>query len=594
MKGEHITLPALQLAAAAFFATGCQAAAINTGVTDCVDKGNKAIEANKCDGAGPTGTFFVAQGPLAADEAVNTQLTVQPVNNARKAAGLFGTGGIVRRGFGKRSPQDEARTRELLGITGSWKTVEMRRVAVESRPNATLLVQSQGLVYTNPADSSDPTDNYWPDDRYYSFTSEEIELLKKAGQDVFDMCCEAADYLVDHPETITSKMKIPAFALRQIIESWDREPAWGSVYGRFDICFGGLDHPDPRLRVPKFYEFNADTPTSLVEAASIQWLWLEQTGCGNDQYNCITEELITAWKRNLRHIEEKLGHRPTVHFAVAEGDDTGEDTMNTALLLDTCQQAGWSTKTLLVEDIGLGPDGRFYDKQNEHIDVIFKLYPWEMMVEQDFAEACFKDMETVGRCNEDGEYTGGTVWIEAPYKMLWSNKAIFAILWDLFKDDPRSKWLLPTFFDNEAPASLTKFARKPIFAREGADIVLQADGQVIQDMKTGVYGKEGYIVQELALLPSFKDNEDDLHYPVVGLWFVDGDPVGIGVREDVTPITTNGSAFIPHSISDGPVSYERQPIPELEEIEASLRMETYHSESAESKPVLTYIESVLA
>ncbi|KAK3303893.1 glutathionylspermidine synthase [Chaetomium strumarium] len=459
----------------------------------------------------------------------------------------------------------------------------MRRVQVDKRPNATRLVQSQGLVYSKSPAPGDTSDPYWPDDRYYSFTTDEIALLEKAGQEVFDMCCEAAEYLVEHPDIITSKMAIPAFALKQIIESWNREPAWGSVYGRFDVCFGGLDHPDPRLRVPKFYEFNADTPTSLVEAASIQWLWLEQTGHGNDQLNSITERLIEAWKRNLTLIEQQLGHRVKVHFAVARGEPTGEDAMNTTLLMDTCQQAGWRTKTMFMDQIALSrKDGRFYDQEGEHIDVIFKLYPWEYMVEQKFGEACFKDMENIG----------GTVWIEAPYKMLWSNKALFAILWKLFKDDPRSQWLLPTYFEDEAPASLTKFARKPIFAREGADVVLQADGRVIQDATTGDYGKEGYIVQELALLPEFKDERGVSYYPVLGLWLVDGDVAGMGIREDKTPITTNGSMFIPHSISDGPVNYERQPVPSLEEIEASLAVEHYTDVDEGSRGVLNYIESI--
>ncbi|WJG35779.1 uncharacterized protein FOBCDRAFT_276924 [Fusarium oxysporum Fo47] len=124
-------------------------------------------------------------------------------------------------------------------------------------------------------------------------------------------------------------MAIPAFALQQIKESWNREPAWGSLYRRFDVCFGSLDHHGPRLRVPKCYEFNADTPTSLVEAASIQWLWLEQTGHGNDQLNSITERPIEVWKRNLTLIEQKLGHRITVHFAVGSGGPTGEDATNT-------------------------------------------------------------------------------------------------------------------------------------------------------------------------------------------------------------------------------------------------------------------------
>lgn len=493
----------------------------------------------------------------------------------------------------------------------------MKRISVEKRPNATRLVQSQGLVYTANPDPDGPPDSYWPDDRYYSFTSDEIALLEEAGKDVFDMCCEAADHLVEHPEVVTNKMAIPSFALQQIKESWNREPAWGSVYGRFDICFGGIDHPDPRLRVPKFYEFStsawvashvpictytnntdADTPTSLVEAASIQWMWLEQTGHGNDQFNSITEKLIAAWKRNMTHIEKMLGYHPTIYFASAEDEPSGEDAMNTSLIMDTAQQAGWPTKIILIEQIAVSAeDRRFYTDEGEPIDVIFKLYPWEFMVNEPFGELCFKDMENIGKRNDVGEHVGGTVWIEAPYKMLWSNKAIFAVLWELFKDDPRSKWLLPTYFESEAPESLTRYAKKPIFAREGADILLQDGDSVVQDSRTGNYGIEGHILQDLALPPEFKDAERNSHYPVLGLWFVDGEAAGIGIREDKTPITMNGSTFVPHSISDGPVNYERAPVPTLEEIEASLNKERYADDeegSERDRDMLRYINRVVA
>ncbi|KAI3391940.1 hypothetical protein diail_6586 [Diaporthe ilicicola] len=443
----------------------------------------------------------------------------------------------------------------------------MRRVPIEKRPNATRLVQSQGLAFAD-ADTDDE-EPYWPDDRYYSFTSEEVALLETAANDVFAMCCEASDYLVEHQDIITGKMAVPAFTLKQIVDSWEREPAWGSIYGRFDVCFGGLEHPDPRLRVPKFYEFNADTPTTLIEAACIQWQWLEQTGHGNDQFNNITAMLVEAWKRNLTLVQERLGHKPVVHFAVGEGDPWGEDASTTMLLIDACHVAGWQTKAITMEEICLSrTDGRFYDQQGEHIDVIFKLYPWEYMVLQKFGEACFKDMENIGRRDEAGRYVGGTVWIEAPYKLLWSNKALFAILWDLFKDDPRARWLLPTYFDDEVPATLTRFARKPIFSREGADMVLKADGEVLQDTSSGYYGAEGYVVQELALPPEFRDAQGKPHFPVLGLWFVDGDPVGMGIREDTTPVTTGESVFIPHSISDAPINYKRHAVPDAEEIDS--------------------------
>lgn len=456
----------------------------------------------------------------------------------------------------------------------------MRRIPVDKRPDATRLVQSQGLVYskTPSSPSGEREEPYWPDDRYYSFTRDEIALLEQAGNDVYAMCREATDHLIANPDlltTYTTKLGIPAFALPQIKQSWERN-AWGSIYGRFDVCFGGLDHPDPRLRVPKFYEFNAERPLLLVESASIQWLWLEETGHGNDQFNSITERLIAAWKRNLTLIEQELGHPvKVVHFAFARGtgESSGEDAMTTALLMDTCQQAGWPTKVLFMEQLSISSDdGRVYDRGGEHIDVIFKLYPWVDMIKQKFGEVALEDM---GRVGLDGG--GETVWIEPPYKMLWSNKALFALLWHLFENDPRSRWLLPTYFDNEAPASLTadSCARKPIFAGEGDDIVLQEDGRIIQDTTSagGRDGKKGgYVVQELAMPPEFKSAEADVsYYPIVSLWVVDGEVVGMGIREDKTPITVNGSAvFVPHSISDGPVSYDRRPIPDVGEVEALL------------------------
>ena len=442
----------------------------------------------------------------------------------------------------------------------------MERLTCTQRPNYVPLVQSQGLVYTHDTDPSDPLHMYWREGVHYSFKSDEIQAMEAATAAVFDMCIEAGDWMVAiEQRAYLQRLKIPVFALKQVIETWNQEPAYGSVYGRFDLRFGGFNHPDPSMRVPKFYEFNADTPTSLVESAVIQWNWLEQTGEGRDQWNSITEGLAAAWKRNLELIERKLGHRPVVHFAASDAQTAGEDEMNVILMLDTCRAAGYEAKTIYIENIVLGDDGRFYDEQGSHIDVIFKLYPWEHLVHDEFGRAVFADMDNIGVHDEHGNYTGGTIWIEPPYKMLWSNKAIMAVLWKLFADDPRGKYLIPTWFEDEAPTSKKGYARKPLLSREGADItLLNPDGSVLDEYKRDEYGEEGFVLQELTLPPVYPTADGKQVSVVIGSWVIDGEPAGIGIRESYGPITDDFANFVPHSISDGPLMYARQPIPALQ------------------------------
>ena len=47
---------------------------------------------------------------------------------------------------------------------------------------------------------------------------------------------------------------------------------------------------------PKILEFNADTPTSLLEASVIQWQWKEDVFPECDQFNGIHEGLCSHGK----------------------------------------------------------------------------------------------------------------------------------------------------------------------------------------------------------------------------------------------------------------------------------------------------------
>ncbi|PHH82390.1 hypothetical protein CDD82_6155 [Ophiocordyceps australis] len=116
MKGAHITLPTLQLAASAFFIAAAQAEEVNHDpkVTYCVDEGRQVVESENCDGSQPQGRFFYIRGLYDEDKPAGTNLTEAPHYfidssdiEARLAHGLDKRGAITRSGFGKRDMSNE-------------------------------------------------------------------------------------------------------------------------------------------------------------------------------------------------------------------------------------------------------------------------------------------------------------------------------------------------------------------------------------------------------------------------------------------------------------------------------------------------------
>jgi glutathionylspermidine synthase len=356
-------------------------------------------------------------------------------------------------------------------------------------------------------------ERYWDERAYYAFSLDEIEDQIEAPSGEIDaMCLELVSNAVDD-EDYLRRLKIPETFWPLISESWHRDE--GSLYGRLDLSFDG--------RGPaKLLEYNADTPTSIFEAAVFQWTWLEQSierriiPATADQFNSIHECLIDAWK--------KVSAGRHVHLAGTT--ENAEDAATLAYLEDTARQAGLATTLIDIEDIGLRDDGSFADLDDRSIELVFKLYPWEWMFHDAFG-ARLADAPTR--------------WIEPPWKAILSNKGILPLLWEMFPDHPN---LLPAFFEDDPNAAElgASFVRKPLYSREGANVALISDGVTMVEQQ-GPYGAEGFIRQALAPLPNFSRQ-----YPVLGSWLIDHTPCGLSIREDENPITGNTSRFLPHAI----------------------------------------------
>ncbi len=354
---------------------------------------------------------------------------------------------------------------------------------------------------------------YWDERAFYAFTLAEIEEGIEAPTGEIDAMCRELCGSVIEDERHLRRLRIPEVFWPLIRDSWRRHD--GSLYGRLDLSYGGSGDA-------KLLEYNADTPTSIFEAAVFQWTWLEQgierhlLEAGADQYNSLHERLIEAWK--------KLGTANHLHLAGML--DNPEDLTTLAYLEDTAKQAGLRTTLLAIESIGWREASGFVDLHDEEIALAFKLYPWEWMFHDAFGE------KIAG---------ASTHWIEPPWKAILSNKGLLALLWEMFPGHPN---LLPAFFEEEPSAKTlpSSFVRKPLLSREGANIAIVRHGEVVASHQ-GPYGAEGYIRQALAPLPNFSGQ-----YPVLGSWLVDHVPCGLSIREDENPITGNTSRFLPHAI----------------------------------------------
>jgi glutathionylspermidine synthase len=367
----------------------------------------------------------------------------------------------------------------------------MKRIAIKPRDNYQKKIENMGFNFHT---------DYWKENAYYSFTMKEIEEIEKATNMCYAMYVDAVQHVIDY--NLFHKLCIPAGMEHAIRQSWERDDL--SLYGRFD--FAMIDG------VPKLLEFNADTPTSLLEASVVQWQWKEDLFKDSDQFNAIHESLVQSFK----DIQDRY-RMERYHFVCCRENVEDEETLQ--YLVAAAMEAGLNTAEIEMEQLNLD-EGAFYDPSGERIRCCFKLYPWEWMMNES-KEGCTADI----------------LWLEPMWKSLMSNKAMLPILGELYPDSP---YILKCT-DHLTPG-MKNYCKKPVFSREGANVTLVKDGQVIEQTG-GDYGEEGYVYQELAEIPSF-----DGKYPVIGSWVIGGLSAGMGIRETSSKVTDNLSEFIPHII----------------------------------------------
>jgi glutathionylspermidine synthase len=378
----------------------------------------------------------------------------------------------------------------------------MKKQQITARNNWIEKVENLGLVYHHTKEGL-----YWNESAVYYFSQVEFSKIQKASEELHRMCLLAVDFIIEKDYFV--KFGITNMDCKNaIIESWNRKDF--HLYGRFDLSV------NKDCSEIKMLEYNADTPTSILEVGLIQPEWkAEFFGLVLD--NSFENKIINRFK-----LWNSLNaNNSTLDFLCVS---TLEDMGNTNYLRECAEQSGVETS---LGDISFikwhKTKNDIVNRYNKSIKSLFKLYPWEWIVEEDTGKEILKNYQS-------------TQWVEPIWKMLLSNKAILPVLWEIYPEHP---YLLEAYFDS--PKEMEDFVSKPLLSREGANVVIYKNREKIMET-LGEYKGE-VIYQKLQELPDFEGGR-----PVIGSWIIGDDFAGIGIRESTGLITDNYSQFIPSTV----------------------------------------------
>lgn len=310
-------------------------------------------------------------------------------------------------------------------------------------------------------------------------SDEEAQRYYEAGNELYDMFVEAAEYVIEND--LFFELDIPNTIVPMIKQSFEEDIHW-HLYGRFDFA-GGLDGAPIKL-----LEFNADTPTMLYESAVVQWALLKHNKLDESlQFNNIFDSISENFKRMIT-----LGGDVAKFDALYEGwrilfasiAGNVEEERTTKFLQEIATSAGFGTQYATIEEVVFSiEEGASYQGQN--YEFLFKLIPWEDIAidEPELALIMQGMMEHKN-----------TIFLNPAYTLLFQSKRMLKILWDLY---PHHPLLLESSYE---PLSGKKQVCKRAFGREGANVeILSPNGTILQK-NDGIYHNHKPVFQEFATL----------------------------------------------------------------------------------------------
>lgn len=357
---------------------------------------------------------------------------------------------------------------------------------------------------------------------YFCISETAMKEIKHVTNELHAMFMHATDYVLQN-EKILEKFCIPKSLWPKLHASWDNRKN-EMITGRFDIAM--------TVNGIKIYEYNADSASCYMECGKIQKKWAKHFGCTEGQ--CAGEKLhsklVEAWKDS--------DVKGILHIML---DDDLEESYHAEFMKSAIKEASIECKIIKgIKGLQWGKNRTVLDQDGIPIRWVWKTWAWETALDQIRAEC-----STIQQTTQDSSVVltpprlvdvllaDNVVVYEPFWTLIPSNKAVLAVLWELYPDHPN---LLKTSFSLTKELQNSGYVSKPIVGRCGANIkIYNGDNSIVHET-VGKFEERDTIFQELFKLSNVNgDNVQVQSFSVSGVF------AGAGVRTDPSLIVVSGS-----------------------------------------------------
>ena len=374
--------------------------------------------------------------------------------------------------------------------------------------------------------------------------------LRTASSRLYQLMTRLASILQRADDQVLLDIGIPPAALPYCHIIMPEMPA--VMCGRFEFAM--------TTEGPKLLEFNAETPTFVVELFHINGQVCTDFGLVDPNVQC-KDQLMQAIHSSINAGIAWVGPHPersssVVFSAYADRQEERGTTEFYRHLLEREGSLPYRTSFCGLNELRVTHYG-LLTAQGEPVDVLYKLYPTEHLIEDEAP-----DGTPVGLALMELVRKRRLAVINPPVAFLLQNKGLLALLWamhlaqsELFIPEEHTwieQYVLPTYLDAHdaygQPIFTEPYVVKPVYGREGASITIRSGHDVIEHSEQNLYDGQTMIHQLYTALPTTSIQTEDGPSEVSlvhNCFVVGGVPSAIGVRACRKLIFDDNSYFLP-------------------------------------------------